>query len=156
MREQDVNYKNKISELRDLRLKDRERFHLASSKLTKLLDSLKEDHINSDLPIISFSDLTNFEIGIWLNVDNEISLRLEESSGDRLKFSAILKPGSKFALKKHDSMQKILVNEGRLIDLYNNSMYVQGDEVIYLEYEPHEHASDIYSEYTIYFHSPKN
>jgi hypothetical protein len=146
-------YNTKIEELRSIRLKDRERFHSVSLRLTKVLDSMK-DNSHIDLPIISFKDLSNFEKGIWFKVDNEISLRLEDSSSDKLKFNVILRAGAKFALKKHDSMQKILINEGKLIDLHNNSTYMKGDEVIYLEYEPHEHASDIYSEYTIYFHSP--
>jgi hypothetical protein len=153
MQEQDVSYEKQISNLRAIRLNSRNKFRSINEKVARVLDSLKDD-IHVDLPIISFKDLSTFEKGIWYKVDEEISLRLEDSSDDRLKFNAILKPGSKFALKKHDSILKILVNEGRLIDLLSNLTYVKGDEVIYLEYEPHEHASDIYSEYTIYFHPP--
>lgn len=156
MRE-DLNYKITVDNLRSIRLKDRERFHLACSKMTNLLDNLRSNPLigKEEVPLISFEDLKTFENGIWFDIDNEAFLRLEESTKDKMKFSVVLKAGAKFALKRHDSMQSILINEGRLIDLNNNTTYVEGDEVIYLAYEPHEHASDIYSKYTIYFHQPK-
>lgn len=152
----DLNYKQTVEYLRNIRLENRERFFRASSKMTTLLDNLKGNPFSrkGDMPLITYDDLKSFEKGLWFDIDNEAFLRLEEEDEDKMKFSVVLKAGAKFALKRHDSMQSVLINEGRLIDLHNNTTYVQGDEIIYLEYEPHEHASDIYSKYTIYFHTP--
>lgn len=153
----DLNYTQSIEYLRGIRLQNRERFHKASSRMGKLLDNLKGNPFSKkeDMPLITFDDLKSFEKGLWFDIDNEAFLRLEESDEDIMRFSVVLKAGAKFALKRHDSMQSILINEGRLIDLNNNTTYNEGEEVIYLEYEPHEHASDIYSKYTIHFHNPK-
>lgn len=153
---QDEVYKMKVEELREIRLRERLRFKVASDKMGHLLDSFKDNGelLHTNLPTISFHDMKEMEKNLWYNIDEDISIRLGDSSDDGLKFSVILKAGAKFALKRHDSMQYIVVNEGKLLDLNNNTSYIKGDEVIYLAYEPHEHASDTYSEYVIYFHPP--
>lgn len=151
---QEEVYKNKINELRLIRIQERLRFITASEKMTKLLNSFKDtgEVLPANLPTISFNDMKEMEKNLWYNIDEDISIRLRDSSEEGLKFSVILKAGAKFALKRHDSMQYIVVNEGKLLDLNNNTSYLKGDEVIYLAYEPHEHASDTYSEYVIHFH----
>lgn len=153
---QEEVYKTKVNELRLIRIQERLRFKEASEKMSHLLNSFKDngDVLHTDLPTISFNDMKEMEKNLWYNIDEDISIRLGDSSEEGLKFSVILKAGAKFALKKHDSMQYIVVNEGKLLDLNNNTSYIKGDEVIYLAYEPHEHASDTYSEYVIHFHPP--
>lgn len=154
---QDEQYKKAVIDLREIRLQNRLRFHNASSNMANLLNSIKDNPFQDrENPVtIDYFDLKNCEPGVWLNVDENASFRLVEANEDNLKFSAVLKAGGKFALTRHNSMHSISINQGRLIDLVSNKIYDEGSQVIYLEYEPHEHASDIYSEYTIYFHNPK-
>lgn len=154
---QEEAYNEKIKELRSIRFNERLRFKSASDKMQELISSFKDKGLpDPELPTISFNDMKGLERNLWYNIDDDISMRLWDIKEEGLKFSVILKAGAKFALKRHDSMQYIVVNEGNLLDLNSSKTYIKGDEVIYLAYEPHEHASDTYSEYIIYFHPPSD
>lgn len=142
-------HKEEMAVIRSIRLKEREKVNEDIRDTQSILDSFNGGY-NS---IITFDELSTFEIGQRISLNENIDIEKTFQNENRVVFITYMKNGGEFGAHSHDCIERVKIVRGHLIDRkrgYNT--YSQSQELFYAAGEEHEPYATLDSVYIVTFY----
>ena len=106
--------------------------------------------------IITWEELSKMEIGMFLHINEKVTIVKYFETKAQMGFKTILKAGGCFGVQSHDCLEEILVLRGDLVATQRgNKVYTKGQTVAYLQSQVHRPCCTVDSIYKVVFTKSK-
>lgn len=143
------NHRKEMSVIRSIRRKEREKVNQDIRDTQSIIDSWNGG-LNS---IITFDELSTFEIGQRISLNNDIDIEPTFKNENRIVFITYMINGGEFGSHSHDCIERVKIIKGHLMDRKRGyNVYSQGQELFYAATEEHEPYATTDSVYIVTFY----